>query len=354
MKKITPKLLTITLILLFGGLQYDSMAEDISKVLVEKTFDINKDAKLVVRHEHGNVKCNNWDKNVISIKLTAKSNTSDQEKADKSFSRINWDVSGDKNEVFVESKISGKGNGTKHVNVSVELEIFMPKSVSLDFDHKFGNAFIEEVEGTALVTSGYGNVTIEALHDAESKLKVEFGSGKINNFGGGSMSVEYGKLTLGSAGQISVRSEYSDFSADNIETLDLKSEGGNVKIDKVAVIKGSSEFGNLEIDELANSLQVETGYGSLIVRHVNEDFNEISVVNEYGSAKLYIPDDATYHIDAETEFGSFKYPESMAEFSYKVKSHGESTYRGIIGKGSNPTSKVTIESSYGSSSLIAK
>ncbi len=105
----------------------------------EKTFDVNKDAKLVIQFEHGSVKCNNWDKNEISVKITAISETSNAEKAEKSFSRINWDVKGSRNEVTVESKLTGN-SGNKHVNVSVELEIFMPKTVSLDFNHKFGNA----------------------------------------------------------------------------------------------------------------------------------------------------------------------------------------------------------------------
>lgn len=354
MKKITSFILMPTLIIILISTTTSLRAGETTKVLIEKTFDVGKSVKLVVRHEHGNVKCNNWDKDVISIKLTARTKTTDQEKAEKAFSRIRWDVHGDASEVYVESKITNKSNYNKHIDVSIDLEIFMPKSISLDFENKFGNAFIEEVEGIAIVTSEYGAITIDALYAAESRVKVEFGSGKIGNFGGGNLSVSYGKLALGSAGQVSVRSEYSDFTAGELASISLKAEGGNVKIGKVVSLKGTSSFGNLEIDELTNSIDIETAYGSLVVRHVDENFSDLNIVNEYGSAKLYIPDDATYHIEARTEFGSFKYQESLADFSYRVKSHNESTYKGIIGKGSNPTSKVTVESSYGSVSLITK
>jgi hypothetical protein len=329
------------------------MGDGITKVLAEKSFDVNKNAKLVVRHEFGNVTCSNWDKDVISVKITGKSETSNSEKAEKAFSRINWEVNGDRNEVYVECKISGKGNGSKNPNVSVDLEIFLPKSAGLDFNHKFGNAYIEEAEGPAYVSSEYGSVKIHSLSSSESKLKVEFGSGKINHFGGSDMSVEYGKLTVGTAGNVSVRSEYSEFYAEEVNDLDLESEGGNAKIGSVANLKGSSEFGNLDIKNLSQSIHVSTEYGSMVIRQVDEKFSNIHVVNEYGSAKIYIPESATYHIEAETEYGSFKYPESLANFTYKVISQGESTYKGIIGNGSNPTSKVTVSSEYGNLSIIS-
>ena len=354
MKKITFLILMPILIILLIGTITTLRAGETTKVLVEKTFDVSKSAKLIVQHEHGNVRCNNWDKDVISIKLIARAKTTDQEKAEKAFSRISWDVHGDRNEVYVHSKINNKLNSNRHIDVSIDLEIFMPKSISLDFENKFGNAFIEEVEGIAIVTSEYGAITVDALYAAESRVKIEFGSGKLGTFGGGNLSVSYGKLALGSAGRVSVRSEYSDFTADELESISLKSEGGNVKIGKVVSLKGTSSFGNLEIEELINSIDIETAYGSLIVRDVDQNFSDLNIVNKYGSAKLFIPDDATYYIEAITKFGSFKYQESLADFNYRVKSHTKSTYKGVIGKGSNPTSKVTVESSYGSVSLITK
>ena len=83
MKKITSFVLMPVVMVLLAGAFNILKAEDISRVLIEQTFDVSKNANLVVRHEFGSVKCTNWDKDAISIKLTARTNTSDQEQAEK-------------------------------------------------------------------------------------------------------------------------------------------------------------------------------------------------------------------------------------------------------------------------------
>ncbi len=251
MKKPYLTSLFTTIIFIFFSTNCLTAGDEIKKVLVEKSYSVNTDADLVVNHEYGKVYCNNWDKNEIKVTIIAYAKTSSNEKAEKAFSRLSWEVKGNSNEVLVNSKLTGKGGGG--TNIWVDIEIYMPKSINLNFRHKFGKAFIESVEGVALVTSDYGSISINNLSNSESKLKVTYGEGQINKFMGNSMIVQYGKIVFDQTGDLTIRSDYSDIEGDRAGHVLIKLEGGNMNLDKVESVKGSSSFSSLNIDKIENS-----------------------------------------------------------------------------------------------------
>ncbi len=352
MKKLVIAILLTAVCLVWSGVTNKMQAGDIEKVLFEKTFDVNKNPGLNIDHSFGDLKLKNWDKNEIQVKITARADASSQEKADKVFEYVVWDVNGNKSEVNANCKLAKKNNINKK-GLHFEMEIYAPATMVLSLKHQFGNAYVEDVDGNATITSEYGSINIGSVSGEESKLKVSFGSGKIDNFGGGTIDVSYSSLDLGKAGVTKLNLEYSDVKADEITKTNLSLEGGSLELGSTASIYGKSKFSNLEIDELSQSLNIETGYGNLIVRSIDKGFSELTVKNSYGSAKLHIDEDATYSIEAETVHCSLDYPEYLANFTHKEKSISTAYYKGVIGKGSNPTAKVYIESKFGGTSLYA-
>jgi hypothetical protein len=353
MKKLVIATLLSAACLVLTGVTTELQAGDIEKVLYERTFDVNKNPSLNINHSFGNLTLKNWEKNEVSIKITASAETSNEEKAEELFNYVVWDVNGNKSEVNASCKLSKKSNGNKHGQLNFEMEVFAPKTMVLNLKHQFGNAYVEDIEGDASISSEYGSINIGTVSGSESKLRVSFGSGKIDNFGGGSIEVNYSSLDLGEAGDTRMQIDYSEVKADRIEKINLSLEGGGLILGSTNSIYGKSKFSNLEIDELSQSLDVVTGYGNFHVRNISKDFSEISVKNSYGSTKLYIDESATYTIEAETVHCSMGYPDYMADFTHKEKSISTSYYKGVIGKGSSPTGKVYIESKYGGTDLYA-
>lgn len=353
MKKIAIATLLTAACLICTGAINQLQAGDIEKVLYEKSFDVSKNPRLNINHAFGDLKLKNWDKNQISVKITARAETSSQEKADALFEYVVWDVNGSKDEVNASCKLSKKQNGNKNGKLQFEMEVYAPEKITLRLKHQFGNGYVENVDGEASIESEYGSINIGTVAGAESKLKVGFGSGKIDSFGGGSIEVNYSSLDIGEAGATNMDLDYSDVKADKIAKLNLTLEGGSLNLGSTASLYGKSKFSNLEIEELSQSLNVETGYGNLIVRSIDKSFSDITVKNSYGTAKLHIDEDATYSIEAETVHCSLDYPEYLANFSQREKSISTAYYKGVIGKGDNPTAKVYIESKYGGTNLYA-
>lgn len=345
--------ISILLLLVTGLTTNLSAKSETEKIVAEKTFKVNPDAQLMIDHEFGTLECKNWEKNEISVKIIARIDSDDEEKIDKALSRVQYDLNGTSDKVAVTCSLNNKGSNNRNANVSINVEIMMPRNLRLDVKHKFGSGYIGEVDGISKVVSEYGSMTIGGLNAPDSKIKISFGEGTVNHLAGGDIQISYSKFDLGETAKISINSEYSDISIEEARQIALESEGGDVKIGKVDRITGSSEFGSLKIDQLTTALDIRSEYGSLVVKGISSSFSDIIVQNSFGSTKLFIDDDATYSIDAEAEFGSIEYPESLAKITYREKTTSTAKYKGVIGKDAQPKSTVQLSSDYGSISLIA-
>jgi hypothetical protein len=327
------------------------VAEDgITKVIAEKTFTINTNANLLVDHEHGNVYCNNWDKNEISVTLIAHTKTNNEEKAEEAFKKVIWEIKGNSDEIVARCKISGKGGGDS--NIWIDMKIYMPKSINLNLSHKFGKAFVEEVDGTALINSEYGTISVNSLTNSKSKFKIAYGEGHVNEFDGNSIVVQYSKFGFGKAADASIRSDYSDIQGDEITNSSVKLEGGNLNLGRAVSIKGISSFSSFNISHLIRSIDIETTYGSLNIDNVDPNFSEINVENNFGSVNLKIDPDASYLFEAEAKQGSIVYPENKAKINFREKTVQHIILKGSIGSNNNPNAKVTLQSNYGSVNII--
>lgn len=338
---------------LFGAMTNLHAKSETEKVLTEKTFTVNANAELVINHEFGTLECKNWDKNEIYVQIIARVESDNSEKVTKALNRVKYDLSGNSDRVAVTCTLDDKGNSGKHTSISIDVMVMMPRDLRLDVKHKFGSGYIDEVDGPSKVVSEYGSMTIEGLNSPESKLKIAFGEGTVNRFGGGSIQISYSKFSLEETSKVTVNSEYSDINIEKMDQGTINAEGGDVTIGKADKISGSSEFGSMKIDWLGTSLDVKTEYGSLVVKDVSSEFTDISVRNSFGSTKLFISEDASYQFDAEAEYGSIDYPEEMADLSYREKSMHKMTYRGVIGKGGTADATVQLSSEYGSIQVIA-
>jgi hypothetical protein len=352
--KIKMRIAIYTLLILVIGTGNVNAKGETEKVLFDKSFEVNENALLSVSHEMGNVKCKNWDKSEISVKIVATLETNDSEKASKAFNRVQFEVSGNRDKVDVFCKLKSAKNEGREVSPQVNVMIFMPESVRLDLEHKFGNAYIDKTAGQSKVHSSYGSVQLAALSHPESSFKLDFGEGEIGYFAGNTMIINYSSLELEEAGNVSLKSAYSDIEADRIGILDLKLEGGNLEIHQSDILKGSSKFSGIHIDRLSEILDVESSYGSLEVNYMPADFSEVIIKNSYGTVSVGIDENATYKLNAKATHCEIGYPKEMANFTERVKTTFKTTLIGTIGKGNEPQSKVSIDTEYGGVNLKSK
>ena len=344
----------LTAAIFFLGINSLAAKEKIDKTLVDKKFNVSKGALLRIEHKFGEVNCKNWNEDAISVKVTASVETSDMKKAESVFSRITLNVQGNSNEVSVESDFNDKLFEDNKSNLTIKIEIFMPKSVKLQLDHKFGNAYVEVAEGVSEINSEYGNLEIGALTGENSSVEIGFGNGKIRNFLSGDIVVNYSNFDVSEATNLKVEANYSDFEIDKVVSLKIENEGGKTTIGQVDFLQITSKFSDCEVGQVSKVLNIENEYGGFAVKNILKSFTILTVENSFGSIDLYFEQGSTFNFKAETTFCTLEYPKDMANFSSRNVSPTESSFQGVMGKGASTGANVEIESEYGGVSIKFK
>lgn len=346
-------LLSLTLLQLIVFTAYSAPAEEFSKK-IKKEFDINSDALLRLNSKYGKIDCKNWDKNIISIEVTIEVEAANKEKADEIFEKINIDVKGTESiveatTVFDKSVFSLIKN--KKSKLKVNYEIFFPKTISLDILHKYGELFVADVNGKAMLELSYGTININEINANNNSLQVAYCKGSIGEFGGGDINIKYSTLHLDECLDANINSKYSTLLIDEADYLIFDSGYDQIKIDEIKKLNVKSQFSGFEIDELEKRLEIDIAYGSFGIDEISADFEEITIKNSYANVKLGINEDASYFLYAELKYGSLKFTENDEYLSKQIVSSTSSLYEGRIGKDKNTTSKVTIKSKHAKVSI---
>lgn len=322
------------------------------KVLVDKKYEVNKDALLHIEHKYGTVECKNWNENAISVKVIARVETSNAEKAEKIFDAIKINIDGNRSGVSIESVFSNKAFKSGNNGLSVDVEIFIPVSVRLQLEHQFGNAYIETIGGETEISVEYGSLEVIELKSEINSIEIGFGSADIGYIRAGDIEIDYANVEIGKSESLEIESNYSDISIDKVGVLEIENEGGKVGVGKAGEVNMSSKFSNFKVGELTTGLIGETEYGSFSIKKVRAGFSNITVENSFGSVSIYFEQGSVFDIVAEMEFCKLNYPDEIADFSKRIVSSTDSYYVGTIGEGANKGSKVNIASEYGGVSIF--
>src|SRR5512141_2164016 len=91
--------------------------DDYTKV-IKKEYAVNPNAQLVLDNKFGQIHCNNWDKNVVSVEVRITVTASSQEKATKLLDLVNIAWEGSPTNVSVKTNFDKEGfSGNSKVSV---------------------------------------------------------------------------------------------------------------------------------------------------------------------------------------------------------------------------------------------
>ncbi len=314
--------------------------------LIKKEYAVNADAQLTINNRFGQVHCANWDKNFISIDVTITVTAADQEEAEKKFSRISIDFTGSPSSVSAVTtiqEIKNSGNG----RFSVDYMINMPASINLDVTNKFGDIFINELQGKARINLGYGNLEAKKLGNSDNLLDIKFSKARVNWITGAVLSLKYSEMELDYAGSLRLDSKFSNLDAEKIIALNMIFEGGKLNMENSSAVESRSKFSNIEIQRIEQSLNLDIQYGNCVVHEMPADFTSVKIRNKYGDVSIGLSEQAKYTLEADLKFCDLDYPADKAKFSFRSTTPTSNSYKGIIGGAESPVSKVVVQSEYG-------
>jgi hypothetical protein len=318
--------------------------------VIKKEFAVNPDAQLTVNNRFGQVHCSNWEKNSVSFEVTITVTAADQEEAEKKFKRIAIDFTDSPSAVTAITnmqEIKNQGRG----RFSIDYMISMPLNINLDVTNKFGDIYINEIQGKTRINLGYGNLEAKKLGNSDNLLDIKFSKARVNWIKGAVLSLKYSDMQLDYAGSLRLDSKYSNLDAEKIIALNVVFEGGKLNMENSSAVDSRSKFSDIDIQRIEQSLNLDIQYGNCDVHEMPVDFTSVNIRNKYGNVSIGLNDQSKYSLEADLKFCDLDYPEEKAKFSYRSTTPTEKSYKGTIGGGEAPGSRVVVKSEFGNVSL---
>ncbi len=336
-------------ILFFTGINTLTAHDDFLKV-IKKEYTINPDAKLIIDNKFGEVHCDNWEKNSISIEVIITVEALNESAAARILDKISIVINGSLSQVeartvFAEGDFHGKNR------IHIDYKIHMPVSINLDLTNKFGDIYINELGGTGKIDLSYGNMEVNKLTNSDNLLNIKFSKANIASIRGAVLTLKYSDIQIEYAGSLRMDSKYSTIDAAQVISITGSYEGGKLNMESSTAVDSKSKFSDLNITRISKSLTLDLQYGNCDVHEMPADFTNISILNKYGNVSIGISKEASYNLDADLKFCDLDFPEDKANLTRKVVTNTTKSYKATVGKDVNPSARVTIQSEYGNVSL---
>jgi len=293
-----------------------------------KSYNIDRDDKLVIDNKWGKVIVNTWNKNEFKVEAQIRADAMENDEAQKLLDAVKIENSKDGSAVSFKTQVepadgndswgSGTNNGKPFVRrVFINYTVYMPAKNQLQITNRFGGIELPDFDGKVTVNSSFGNFTAKKLTNTANEISTR-GATTIESLNGGQLKVQYGSLDLGSAENLNAE---VSFSAVKI---------GKIKSGATLNVKYGSGVQISDLDKNIKNLSVTTYIAPLEVNfNNNQNFDfDVTVHNtsfDYGNHDVTVTSQS---------------PEADSRRYNPTKN-----YKGHLGKG-NPDKVITIKSNY--------
>ena len=233
---------------------YARAHDDYTKV-INKEYTVNPDAQVILDNKFGQIHCNNWDKNLVTVEVRITVTASSQESANKLLDLVDITCNGSLSQVEVRT-VFGKEGFSGNNKINVDYVVNMPATVNLNVTNKFGDVFLNELSGKGNLTVAYGNIEANKLLNTDNVIDIRFGKGSFQYITGAVVSMKYSEMKVEYAGSLFIDSKFSDLKGNKIVSLAIGFEGGKMDMGISSSITGKSKFSDLSISHLDKKLDL--------------------------------------------------------------------------------------------------
>jgi len=316
-------------------------------------------SQVTVQTGHGDLTIHAGDVNEIRVEVNKSGSAPNESSARERMKEVRVVIEHSGGAYLVHPVDQGRAGG----NISVDLDVELPKSVSLTATSARGDIKISGIGGVITATTQNGDIEI---HNAGSDVNVQLQKGDVRisdapgnvRISGKGSQIEISDVG-GDAllegdffGPIRVRnvkktthyaSQRSDITLLRL-TGQLELDSGDIEISDVA---GSARITthnqDMDIENVAGKLDVTNAHGDIKVRCSDPPREDINVVNDSGEIDLTLPSNSNFQIAASSRSG-----EVQSDFEdASLKLANESDTGRLNGTVGSHGPRITLTTSYG-------
>lgn len=338
MKKI--KLLSIVIFLLAAS---SMQAKEKYTSTFKKEYEVNRDATVEIDNSFGDIQCYAWNENKVKIEVFVEVLASDEKSANRVFDRIDIEIDGDKSRVTQNTDVNNvKG---KNVKFSINVNVYLPESLNLDFSNRFGNTYLGTVQGKTKLNQAFGTLQAIELMNEDNNIKVQHGGLQVELINEADINIQHSELNIEKVGFLKLDQQFTDVKIEEVDRLYLDSNFGSVEIEEAGVVESDLNGTNIKIDYLTKSFQADCNLGGIEIEEIARNFSEIDIDGQHASISLGVNSGSSFTFDLSSEFASIYLPSGFNATKEK-RSFNSYRYRGKVGEKASQ-GLITIESRFG-------
>lgn len=320
----------------FARLSMESYSKKTSK-----SFSLNDNGTVHLVNKHGYLHITTWDKPTVDIEVEVKLEARSDEKGQKMLNAIEVDLNGGGDEVNGIVRLTGKGNFKQ---LEINMTVKMPKSAVLDASNKFGDFYINELDGQSTIKVAYGAMNIGSLNNEKNDLSIAYGSANISYAEFASINARYSEFKLKKCRWLILDSKFSEAEIGGIGRLDFTSAYDEIDVKGVGEMKGKSKFSEFDVDKITKIFDIKNAYGEIDLDFVSESFEKILISSSFADISIDVEQNTSFEVKANASFADISIPSGGT--LNKSKSFNSSSYKAKYGN--DQTGKtITVTTSYG-------
>ncbi len=324
-----------------------------------QAYPANQKTQLNIQNKYGDVNLENWETDSVAIDVVITVEYPDREKAERLLKYLNVSFSASGNQITAITEISSDfSRFSRHFwsnekKFSIDYTIHAPAYINYNLLNKYGDAFINELNGKADIEIMYGHLKVNRLGRGNTKplnnITMAYSKGSIDKANWLMLDLRYSRLEINDARALAGETKYSKLYTGDISSVVLESKYDTYAFGKLVNLIIEGAYDNIKADEISKKIVLDTRYTGVNIDHIPSGFNSIEVDNEYGGIHLDIESGASYHLTGNTSYCSIRYPESSRVS--RIVRNNSYTVQGLVGKDANTKSTVKIKSRYGTVTL---
>ncbi len=323
---------------------------------INKAFKVNNSTTVDIFNKYGKVHIVTWEKDSVRFDIDLRIKASSDSKVNKLKNNIDFDFTGTEYYVIAKTRIGSNSNAIfsdladiagsimqSENKVTIDYIVMMPKHINLKIENKFGDVYIDDLDGNVNLTLSNGELKANDLN-GNSVINLNSGDGTINYIKEGKVSISYSNFHVKSTDKLNVDSRSSVINIDKANFLKLISRRDKFYLPEISDLYGESYFTDFTIHQLTDELNYSLKYGNISIENISKGFSFIQLNSEYTDIDLVFDKGAVFETDIKHHTDVIlNFPIQNANLQTKVIDEDDKqnlTY-GKIGLGST-SSKVEI------------
>ncbi len=363
MKKIKQTLLFSFVILLLATPSWSNIkkTEHLSKT-IRKQYKVSQGVSLEISNKYGEIIFNTWEKDSIKIVIHILAHGKSKDAAEKLMKRADFEfaqVDGkvtvhtvfDKSKGFFKDLWNDISDYSKSIlnkdQLDINFEVYVPSYTNINLTNKFGDVFLDEVNGKVDATISNGSFKAGHL-SASTNLNLSFGDADIKSMINGKITLKSVDLNLGSSQQLNLQSHSSNISIKKAKKIILNSRTDKIKIDSLDVLSGRGSFSKIIILSLHKNIKLETSYGSLKIYKLKKTVTKVNLKGKATDIHLSFSNSMYLKTNVIAKEGRFNFPKAYSlKQTYTDRREKFIRTSGFIGKPKYYPASVNIEAQGG-------